>query len=165
MSASPIRPAPTNATRQRFDSPSIDRNAATSSGTLYPRPRFPNVPKNDRSFRTCAAVVPHRRARSSLDSVATPSLSKSVSNRRYNDRRPTVDSETFFTGLDSRFVNGFTRIRNEAPKRKGFVEHDDHASAVRQGAREEEQLGNREGFRTALEVETGRCAEGASGVG
>src|SRR6266550_225756 len=80
----------------------MSRMRRVSSGTAYPSPRFPNEPKKERSLRTCADVVPPRRASSPEEMVARPSVLACSRNRRYTDSRRTVLSEIF------RIVNYFT---------------------------------------------------------
>jgi hypothetical protein len=81
-SALPIFPAPIIPTRYRRLRPRISRSWSASSGTGYPRPRLPNEPKNDRSFRTCADVVPPREASAPELTVAMPCPSNSSRKRR-----------------------------------------------------------------------------------
>src|SRR5213080_2460727 len=80
----------------------MSRIRRVSSGTAYPSPRFPNEPKNERSLRTCAEVVPPRRASSPEEMVERPWVLACSRNRRYTDSRRTVLSEIF------RIVNYFT---------------------------------------------------------
>src|SRR6266576_2225852 len=80
----------------------MSRILAASSGTEYPRPRLPKEPKNERSLRTWAEVVPPRRARSADEIVAWPWAWECSRNRRYSERRRTVLSAIF------RIVNYFT---------------------------------------------------------
>src|SRR6266496_6150317 len=80
----------------------MSRIRRVSSGTAYPSPRFPNEPKKDRSLRTCAEVVPPRRASSPEEMVERPWVLACSRNRRYTDSRRTVLSEIF------RIVNYFT---------------------------------------------------------
>src|SRR5688572_475426 len=70
-----------------------------SSGTEYPRPRFPKDPKKDKSFLTWADVVPPRRASSSDEMVDSPRPSKSSRNLRYADKRRTVESAMRFKAV------------------------------------------------------------------
>src|SRR5467141_2294837 len=58
-------------------------------------PRLPNEPKKERSLRTCAEVVPPRRASSAEEMVAWPCASNCSRNRRYRESRRTVLSEIF----------------------------------------------------------------------
>src|SRR5262245_21551377 len=88
-------------TRHSFPRPRISRSRPASSGTEYPRPRLPKDPKNDRSFRTWADVVPPRLASSSLDIVERPRPSKSSRKRRYAERRRTVESAMRFTDREA----------------------------------------------------------------
>src|SRR2546430_5917099 len=86
----------------------MSRTRAVSSGTEWPRPRLPNEPKNERSLRTRAEVVPPRRANSAEEMVVWPCASNCSRNRRYRESRRTVLSEIF------RIVNYFTIERSNA---------------------------------------------------
>jgi len=56
---------------------------------------LPNEPKKERSLRTCADVVPPRRASSAEEIVVWPCASNCSRNRRYRESRRTVLSEIF----------------------------------------------------------------------
>src|ERR1700752_5198461 len=71
---------------------------AVSPGTEYPSPRLPKKPKNDRSLRTWAEVVPPRRASSADEMVLWPCAANCSRNRRYSESRRTVLSEIFRIG-------------------------------------------------------------------
>src|SRR5215207_3427620 len=81
-------------TRHSRPRPRISRSSFLSSGTEYPSPRLPNDPKNERSLRTWAEVVPPRDASSPELTVPMPCPSNSSRKRRYSERRRTVDSAT-----------------------------------------------------------------------
>src|SRR5207245_10652640 len=84
------------------------QRGADVEASRYAAPQRTRRPKKDGSVRTCAEVVPPRRASSAEEMVVWPCASNCSRNRRYRESRRTVLSEIF------RIVNYFTIERSNA---------------------------------------------------